>query len=327
MILTDLEKQLHELESPYAIAINKIKIIKEELNGDFDDMLKQVGDIKRVSAIAQLLASDYTSDKKLFTEKEELEGLGNEIKVGDKVFSSPYLFKEIPTDTILYYSRYSTYEKAPETKLQLYNDIIRFARKDLKEDFLRKMLTSDDLDINLIFGSDVHGHLEENHVNTEREKVSRVLLEQKPGTSIVTIEIPTPEEYEKQTGKVFDEDEYYEFLNDLFEDANEKINDDKIAQYIRDAIKENIDEIMFWFSSSDHELFEKKGADANEISIKYDIRKSSIYEGTEEDPEYIGSGYDLTLREKFTPIIKIPIRKDKFSPLGINAKTLYPYLR
>lgn len=352
MRFSKLEQELRNLEKPYAISVGKLTtainngfdcekvleqlkkhdndyIAESSLESKYDYLNKkyrsprsELDYKKRLSAVAQLFATDDAH--KLFIEKEKTDGLYTDLLIGDKIYNCPYIEPVIPNDTIIYYSRTHNYSYAPVTSLQLYNDIIRCAQESIAQKFLGTMLTDKNLDTNTLFGN-VYEHLKSSHVSTEYEKVARVISEQKPGTSIISIDIPTPEEYMEATGKPFAEDEYYEYLDKILNEAEGSISTEKLNIYIKEAILENLDKILFWFKTDDHEVFEKNGeGDANEISIKYDISKSSHYEGTEKNPEYIGTGYDLLLREKATTVLKIPIRKDKFAPFGLHAKTLYP---
>ena len=322
MGLTKLENELKTLESPYAISFNRLTFLRE--NGiDVEKLSHIIPDKKRLSAILQLFICDLQNGKKLFTEKEEADGFDTEIKINGKIYDSPYLEQSIPTETIIYYSRYNNYQYAPQSSSQLYNDIVRFANEDLAKAFLRKKLTEPNLDMDLLF-NDIYDHLKSNHMNTDYENISRVISEQKPGASLQIINIPTIEEYIEQTGEEYDEDKYIEFVNNYIEEK-EGVMLPRVIDYARETIANNIDEILFWIKNPNHEDFEKNGSgDANEISIKYDIRKSPNYTGTEKNPEYIGSGYDLSFKEKQTTVLKIPIRKDKFAPFGFSMKTIYP---
>ena len=322
MGLTKLESELKNLESPYAISYNKLMYLREK-EIDVEKLSHIIPDKKRLSAILQLIACDLQNEKKLFTIKDEPDGFDTEIKINGKIYDSPYFEKSIPTETIIYYSRYNNYKYAPQSSNQLYNDIVRFANEDLAKAFLREKLLEPNLNMDLLF-NDIYDHLKSNHMNTDYENISRVISEQKPGASLQIINIPTIEEFIKQTGEEYNEDKYIEFINNYIEEK-EGIMLPHVIDYARETISYNIDEILFWIRNPNHEDFEKNGSgDANEISIKYDIRKSPNYKGTEENPEYIGSGYDLSFREKQTTVLKIPIRKDKFAPFGFSVKTIYP---
>lgn len=323
---TQLEKQLMELESPYAVMRKTLDILhKQEIN--IDEIKKQIPNIKRLSCVLQILASDLyyakNENDKLFFTKSRINDPRTDIKSNGIVYSSYFISPEIPDDTILYYSRPTCYDKAPKSKLGLYNSIATCAHIDTAKTFLRNVITSPDFDVLIFFDESTIEHLKREHANTVSQQIERVLTEQRPGTSISQINYKTVEEFEKEKG-YFKPEEYEDYIKNEIEKAENNILNAKNKQYIKDALVANIDNILFWFRNEDNELLEKQDIDQKQMVVKYDIRNSSHYKGTPENPEYIGTGYDLLLNEKKTTIIKIPLRKDKFAPLGMNAKTFIP---
>ena len=323
---TNLEKQLMNLESPYAVMRDSLKTLHKN-NINIEEVHQQIPDIKRLSCVLQLLASDlyYGKDDndKLFYTKSRISDPKTDIKSNGVVYSSFFISPEIPDITILYYARPDSYKDAPKSKMGLYNSIATRAYINTAKDFLRNVITSPDFDVLMLFDEETIEHLKLEHANTVRQQIQRVLSEQRPGTTISQIDYMTVDEFEKEKG-YFDGKEYEAYIKKVIEKAEDDILSNANKEYIKDALVANIDKILFWFRNENNALLEAQDIDMKQMIIKYDIRDSKNYKGTPENPEYIGRGYDMLLNEKATQIIKIPLRIDKFAPLGINAKTFIP---
>ena len=323
---TDIENNLMDLESPYAVMNKSIQTLRK-YNINLEEIKKQIPDFKRFSCVVQLLASDLEYAKnendKLFYTKDRITDPKTDIKSNGIVYSSYFISPEIPDDTILYYSRPKSYKDAPKSKLALYNSIATRAHIDTAKKFLRNVITSPDFDVLMLFDEETIDHLKFEHANTVRQQIQRVLSEQRPGTTICQIDYKSVDEFEKEKG-YFNPEEYENYIKEKIDAAEDNILSNKNKQYIKDTLVANIDSILDWFRNEDNKLLESKDIDMKQMIIKYDIKNSPNYNGTAENPEYIGHGYDMLLNEKATQIIKLPLRIDKFAPLGINAKTFIP---